>query len=262
MLGLGFVAASCVSPDRVTPQTHSAELTKPVQTIDALPADPRHSAGEEAVEGSAALAYQWPSDAAVAARNWRGLLVGGFEFPIFSTVEELADAATVVVVGRRVGIGPSVQLGGDPDNDEVSSSFSIVIEVLDIVASQAERHGLSAPNVGDRVTVIVHRRPELSKAEAPVLLFLRQPGDDRYYSQADPEDVAAEHRDYYVKTLADWEAFRVGKYDLMTSQSVLVGDFRTTLIAMRNGEYDPLTDDIAGVPIEDIVERIRSAASQ
>lgn len=98
--------------------------------------------------------------------------------------------------------------------------------------------------------------------EAPALLFLRQLGDNRYYHQANPAEIAAEHRDHYAKALAEWEAFRVGKYDLMTSQSVLVGDSRTTLIPMRLSEYDPLTDDIAGVAIEDIVERIRSGASR
>lgn len=248
--GVALLVGSCTEP--------ASEVLQPLPRVTTTTSAVLQLDDDEVTGDEGARGYSWPNDAAISAEEWARLKVAGFEFPMFSTVEDLANAVTTVVVARRLGTGPSVTLGGDPDNNEVSSSFSLVVEVLDVVRSQASRHGLEAPEVGERLTVIVDRRPGKSTGE-PALLFLRQPGDDRYYKQVDPADVAAEHREYYAATLAKWEEYRVGKYELMTSQSLLVGDSTTTVNPMRDPEDDPLSDDITGVPIAQIVERIRSA---
>jgi len=73
-----------------------------------------------------------------------------------------------------------------------------------------------------------------------------------------PTKVAPEDRDYYIETLEAWDAFRAGKYRFLNSQSLLVGDGATTVSPWVSAYVDPLSPDISGVSIAEIVDLIRS----
>ena len=229
-----------------------------------LPPDTVATLGTE-VEPSPASAdpsYDWPALTPELEGAWKGTMVAGFEYPLASTVEELASVHTAAIVGRWLRPGSSLELGGDPDNDEVVVVPTIVVRVLDVLVDRSERltrqPGLE---VGDEIVVIAQGASSPEVAKAPALLFLRRPGDDRYYRRAEPEDVPKEHRDYYLETVARWEAFRADKWELMTSQSILVGDDSRTVNPLRPSEEDPLAVDIGGRSIHEIVERVRATST-
>ncbi|MEX2322771.1 MAG: hypothetical protein WEA29_03235 [Acidimicrobiia bacterium] len=249
---------ACASTDATLPSTAIAREPYVDSSLGGRPTT--GTAGEPGNEWTdeGSPLYEWPADVSESERFWRGLRIAGFEIPLFRTVEDLAASATIVAVGVPVGVGPSISLGGDPDNNETVSSFTVIVELKEVVRSRAHLHGVTEPRAGDRVTVIVDRRPAEEFPDAPVLLFLRAPGDNRYYHQVDPADIAPDHRDYYRATLTAWEAFRVGKYDFVNSQSILVGDRRTTVNPMRDPADDPLADVISDRPISEIVDLIRS----
>jgi len=207
---------------------------------------------------SVAPSYSWPDDLTEVVGFWASLQMSAFEIYRFGTLEELADSATVVVVGTPVGPGPSAVIGGDPDNDEATSVFSLIVEVKDVVRSRGELLGIHTPTVGDQIAVIVDRNPSRGVSSAPVVMFLQAVGDNRYYYQIPPKEVAAEHRDYYIEQLEAWEAFRVGKYRFINSQSLLAGDGHTTMSPMMSASADPLASELSGTPISDIIEEIRS----
>ena len=204
-------------------------------------------------------AYEWPDDTTAVVAYWASLRMASFELFRFRTVEDLADSATIVVVGTPIGPGPTALIGGDPDNDEVTTNYSLVVEVNDVVRSRGGLLGISTPRVGDQITIIVDHDPSRRDlSTAPVLLFLQAPDDNRYYFQAPPEAIAPEHRDYYIQTLEAFEAWRAGKYMFLNSQSVLAGDDRTTISPMMPANADLLSPLISGTPIADIVEMIRA----
>jgi hypothetical protein len=206
----------------------------------------------------ASESYEWPSELSASAEFWGGLRVAGFEIPTFSSVEAMADWATMVIVGVPVGSGPSVTLQGDPDNNETYSVFSIVVEVKEIVRSRAELYGITPVRLGDRITVIVDRRPRGEIPDAPVLLFLESPNDGRYNSDPDWSLFRAEDRDAVMAQYFEWETFKVGKFELVNSQSVLIGDAQSTVNPFRPPADDPLAAAVSGRPISEIVELVRS----
>lgn len=206
------------------------------------------------------LSYEWPEDLSPSVEFWQGLHITGFEYPYFGEVEPLADWATVVVIGVPVGIGPSIILSGDPDNDETSPSFTVEIEVKEVVRSRATLYGIAEPIVGDRILVVVHRRPPAAVVETPALFFLESPEDPRYIWHRDLSDVPIEYRAILAENIRRWNEFLVGKYELVNSQGVLVGDVRSTVNPNHHGGTDLLTEAIEGKPISEIVELIRSMA--
>ena len=248
----------------LVPACGGDRTTQAPVTSTSLPPETVATVGTEIARAAASVdpGYDWPALTSELQRAWRRAMVAGFEYPLASTVEELASVHTAAIVGRWLRPGPSLELGGDPDNDEVVVVPTIVVRVLDVLVDRSERltrrPGLE---VGDEIVVIVQGAPSPDVAKAPALLFLRRPGDDRYNRRAEPEDVPKVHRDYYLETVARWEAFRSDKWELMTSQSVLVGDDSGTINPLRPPEEDPLAADIAGRPIHEIIERVRATST-
>jgi hypothetical protein len=183
-------------------------------------------------------------------------MTGAFEIFRFRTLEELADSATVVVVAVAVGAGPSATIGGDPDNNEVTTTRSLIVEVKEVVRSRTGLLGIHTPDLGEHITVIMDHAPQTELPPTPVLLFLQAPNDNRFYYQIPPEEIAPEYREYYTQTLEAWEAFRASKYMFLNSQSLLVGDAHTTVSPWMPANVDLLS--ISGTPIAEIVELIRS----
>jgi hypothetical protein len=203
--------------------------------------------------------YEWPADSTDSMLFWGPPAGPIFEIPRFGTIEELAESASVVLIGVPVDYGPTLRMGGDPDNNETVSSPSVIVEVVEVVRSRADILGLTNPSPGDRITVIVDHRPDAILPNAPALLFLQMPGDERHHFILSPEDAPEDGREAIIEQFATWEAFRAGKYLFYNTQSILVGDTTSTRLPRRyENEYDPLDDVIDGVPIADIVELIRS----
>jgi hypothetical protein len=203
------------------------------------------------------LPYQWPDHVTDVAEFWASLrMTGGFEIYLFRTLEELADSATIVVVAVAVAPGPSATIGGDPDNNEVTSVPSLVVEIKEVVRTRTELLGIHTPIPGEQITVITNHTPRTALSPDPVLLFLQAPGDDRNYFRIPPEDVPPEQREYYTQTLEAWEAFKADKYTFFGSQALLAGDDTTTVSPWMPAKLDLLS--ISGTPIAEIVDRIRS----
>lgn len=203
--------------------------------------------------------YEWPADASDSMLFWGPPAGPIFEIPRFGTIEELAESASVVLIGVPVDYGPTLRMGGDPDNNETVSIPSVIVEVVEVVRSRAEILGLANPSPGERITVIVDHRPAAILPSAPALLFLQMPGDERHHFILLPEDAPEAGREAYAEQFEAWEAFRADKYLFYNTQSILVGDTTSTRLPRRyENEYDPLDDVIDGVPIADIVELIRS----
>ena len=203
--------------------------------------------------------YEWPADVSDSMLFWGPPVGPVFEIFRFDTIEELAESASVVLIGVPVDYGPTLRMGGDPDNNETTSNPSVIVEVVEVVRSRAEILGLTNPLPGERITVIVDHRPDAILPNAPALLFLQMPGDERHHFILLPEDAPEAGREAYTEQFLAWEAFRAGKYLFYNTQSILVGDTTSTRLPRRaDYEYDPLDDVIDGVPIADIVEIIRS----
>jgi hypothetical protein len=235
-------------PGQTTAAPSTTLLVQPPTTI----------AVSSTVEVLTALPYQWPDDLTEVAGFWTPLqMTGAFEIFRFRTLEELADSATVVVVAVAVGPGPSATIGGDPDNNEFITSRSLIVEVREVVRTRTHLLGIHTPDLGEHITVIMDHQPRTAISTIPVLLFLQAPDDDRYYFQVPPDQVAPEDRDYYIETLEAWDAFRAGKYRFLNSQSLLVGDGATTVSPWVSAYVDPLSPDISGVSIAEIVDLIR-----
>lgn len=203
-------------------------------------------------------AYVWPDDIEGSVGNWH-VVLGGFEVSLVRTIEDLADAATLVVVAVPVGPGPSITLGGDLDNNEVTTSPSRVVEVVDVLRSRSHLYGFEPVMVGDQITVILDHSPWRPELRHPAVLFLTDPRDPRYLWDFDAEHIAPEHRDYVMENWEAWNEFRVGKFQFYNSQSVFVGSARETVMPMRwPNQRDALDPHLDGVPIAEIVELIRS----
>jgi len=252
-LALLLVVVACGSPEGVSVPTEPVATVGTVSPNAAPTGAP--SPVSTVIEPTVAPDYKWPDYVTEAAAYWASMSVVQFELHRFSTIEDLADSATVVVVGVPIGPGPTALIGGDPDNNEVTRNVSLIVEVREVVRSRGPLLGIATPRVGEYITVVVNRDPDGFSAD-PVLLFLQAPDDNRYYYQAPPEMIAPEYRDYYIETLEAFEAWRVGKYMFLNQQSVLAGDVRTTVTPLM--PRSPLTAIIADRPIADIVEQIRS----
>jgi len=241
-------------------QSPAADSSSPT-TIETAPSTSSTSTPTTSTSSTittrADLRYEWPEDASEAVGFWAPLrMTGAFEMYRFQTLEELADSATIVVVAAAVGTGPSATIGGDPDNNEATTTRSLIVEVLEVIRTRTELLGIPTPEPGERITVIVDHSPGTELSSDPVLLFLQAPDDDRLYYQIPPEEIAPEYREYYAQTLEAWEAFRAGKYMFLNSQSLLVGDAQSTVSPWMPGNVDLLS--VSSVPIAEIAERIRS----
>lgn len=209
--------------------------------------------------GPAQSLYAWPVDFPVEEADfWHGAKIAGFEIPHFSSVEPLADWATFVVVGSAVGIGPSIALRGDPDNNETTSSFTVEIQVKEVIRSRADLFAIDQLHAGDRILVIVDRRPRGEIPEGLALFFLQSPEDPRYIWHRDLSSVPAEYRAILEENYQRWNEFLVGKYQLVNSQSVLIGDAQSTVNPMRPPYDDLLAETISNTPISEVAEAIRS----
>jgi hypothetical protein len=237
--------------------TSPATTAAPPTTLTVSP--PTTIAVSSTVEVLTALPYQWPDDLTEVLGFWEPLWMrGADQFIRFRTLEELADSATVVVVAVAVGPGPSATIGGDPDNDEVTTTRSLIVEVREVVRTRTRLLGIRTPDLGEHIAVILDHSPSPEISAVPVLLFLQAPDDDRYYFRIPPDQIAPEYRDYYTETLEAWEAFRAGKYRPLNSQSLLAGDGTTTVSPWMWANADPLSSYISGRPIAEIVDLIRS----
>jgi len=249
-LGGGTSASQPDQPDRAPGN----------QGVEQRPEDTSSTSATSLTVSEELPLYAWPDDVSPSVEFWQGLHITGFEYPYFGEVEPLADWATLVVVGVPVGIGPSIILSGDPDNNETSPSFTVEIEVKEVVRSRATLYGIAEPIVGDRILVVVHRRPPAAVVETPALFFLESPEDPRYIWHRDLSDVPIEYREILWENIRRWNEFLVGKYELVNSQGVLVGDSRSTVNPNNHGGADLLTEAIEWKPISEIVELIRSMA--
>jgi hypothetical protein len=254
---MAVVLLGACGTNAVVTTSPGATNAVPPTTLTVQP--PTTIAVSSTVEVLTALPYQWPDDLTEVAGFWTPLqMTGAFEIFRFRTLEELADSATVVVVAVAVGPGPSATIGGDPDNNEFITSRSLIVEVREVVRTRTHLLGIHTPDLGEHITVIMDHQPRTAISTIPVLLFLQAPDDDRYYFQVPPDQVAPEDRDYYIETLEAWDAFRAGKYRFLNSQSLLVGDGATTVSPWVSAYVDPLSPDISGVSIAEIVDLIRS----
>jgi len=204
-----------------------------------------------------------PARATGSAAAWSGfaLPAGAVEMEHFTDLGVFVNSATVVLLGRILGPGPTVTLSGDPGvPEDVSTVPSVRVEVLDVLAGEL------VPGSGTQVVTITGLRvPEGGPSPEPGILFLRHHRDPRYLPEepdlatiADPAERAA-----LVAQRSAWRAFSRDKYHLVNTQGVLTASGGVTVAPARpDAAADPLLASLVGRPFAEVEAAIRAVAGR
>ncbi len=242
-----LLLAACAAPSApVASPSAPATTAPPIRA--GQPTTPAVPAGAARATGSAAA--------------WSGfaLPTGAVETEHFTDLGVFVNSATVVLLGRILGPGPSLTLPGDPGvPEDVSTVPSVRVEVLAVLAGEL------VPGSGTQVVTITGLRvPEGGPSAAPAILFLRHHQDRRYLREPDPATITdPAERAALVAQLEAWRAFSRDKYHLVNTQGVLTAAGGVTVAPARpDAAADPLLASLVGRPFAEVEAAIRAVAGR
>ena len=229
-----------------------------VQPGDAPQSDPADELAADASESD--FAAEFAADASDVGYWSSGFAIGeaALEGPGYHplSLDGMTNAATVVILGRAIGPGPSYSSKGDPDNPEdVTGLTSIRVEVLKVLAGELEANSGS-----QEIVVTAIGTPRGPTAEAPAVLFLRHNLDRSHMPPyEEPEFDDPRYEAAYQEQHAAWLNFAWDKYRLVSSHGIFVevDGLATNPARPRGG---PIADSVRELSLAEVIAEIESAA--